>query len=147
MVVFTRLRSLESAKRMKNSHVPMEKRCFKAASSHLQQRASKYFELECELSGSASEDESIGEETALSGSFINDGSYTQLDSSQEEFMHRKVDCELLNASSENLFDIRFGNKRIHLPHLQRAIGSSDQDVTSSNTSISGSQWVSRESFN
>lgn len=87
----------------------------------MKRRAAKYIDEECSLSGSASEDESVREDVALSGSFINDGPYSQQGSSQGTFLHRDIDREELNESTDGLFDIRFGNRRILLPHLERAL--------------------------
>ena len=116
-----RLRNLKSAKKQRQDNVPFAKVCYHGTSSDLKRRAAKYMDDECKLSGSASEDESVEEDDVLSGSFINDGPITQPEPSQGEFLHRLVDREEISTSTDGLFDIRFGNRRILLHHLKRAL--------------------------
>ena len=120
--------------------------CYRGTPKILRHRAAKYIDEECRLSGSASEDESSEEDVLLSGSFINDGPYTQHDSSQGSFLHHDIDRGIMNNSTDGLFDIRFGNRRILLPNLERALNTasgndctaiteSDRGLTSSNRSV------------
>jgi hypothetical protein len=115
----------ESKADNKNTHNGFVKLCYKGDTMAAKVRAAEYVERECDVSsGSDSGDDGSVSEggSVLSGDFINDGSFTQPLSSQEEHPYLLAhDTDSGCGDAEDIFSFKFGHKVMRLPRLQQAL--------------------------